>query len=140
MSSFSKRKLEWDYWLESVKLAKRMHIGSRGNRILRMLFVQSHWQSRNILLKGRFGPSFSSAPAGVDMCDAVIYRILANDDPKEYPLGGPMSKPISAYSSEDGACTIIEYGYSQTVQNCDCSDPKNYNFYDEGRFKIWKVK
>jgi len=36
---------------------------------------------------------------GVDiakmMCNNVIYAILANDDPYEYPLGGPMSKPIS---------------------------------------------
>ena len=21
-----------------------------------------------------------------------------------------------------------------TVRNCDCSDPENYDFYDEGRF------
>ena len=23
---------------------------------------------------------------------------------------------------------------AQMIQNCDCSDPYNYNFYDEGRF------
>ena len=72
------------------------------------------------------------------MCNNVIYLILANDDPKEYPLAqdGPMANPISTYSSNGGACTITEDGSSMTLHNCDCSDPKNYNFYDQGRFKI----
>ena len=64
------------------------------------------------------------------MCDAVIYAILANEDPLEYPLR-PMSSPISDYSS-----AVTEYGFKQTLRNCDCSDPENYSFYDEGRFKI----
>ena len=88
----------------------------------------------------------SSAPAGVDMaksfCDAVIYAILANDDPKEYPLSkepsSPLANPISTYSPAlHGSCNTSRYG---TVPNCDCSDPENYSFYDEGRFKILKVK
>ena len=81
-------------------------------------------------------------PSGNDMdktmCNSLIYAILANDDPKEYPLAndGPMGKPISKYSPDGGACTITEDGSSTTVQNCDCSNPKNYNFEDEGRFMI----
>ena len=88
------------------------------------------------------------------MCDSLIYSILANDDPKEYPLAkdGPMKYPISTYSSNSGACTYeatmtacyndecTESKLSMTQQDCDCSDPKNYNFEDEGRFMILKVK
>ena len=76
------------------------------------------------------------------MCNMVIYMILANDDPYEYPLAKdpytPLADPISTYSSNGGVCTFTlpQYGWSETVQNCDCSDPKNYNFYDQGRFKI----
>ena len=85
----------------------------------------------------------SSAPAGVDMaksmCDAVIYDILAKDDPNEYPLR-PGSSGISDYSSSGGTCTVTQYGSKLTLSDCDCSDPENYSFYDEGRFKIWKVK
>ena len=72
------------------------------------------------------------------MCNGLIYAILATDDPKEYPLAneGPMARPISKYSSNGGDCTITEDGSSMTVHNCDCSDPKNYNFEDEGRFMM----
>ena len=70
-------------------------------------------------------------------CHQIIYQILANDDPKEYPLGQD-SGPIGPedYSSEDDTCTLTGDGSSMTVQMCDCSDPKNYNFEDKGRFKI----
>ena len=72
------------------------------------------------------------------MCNNIIYSILANDDPNAYPLAedGPMANPISTYSSSGGACTITEDGSEMTISNCDCSDPKNYNFADKGRFKI----
>ena len=90
-------------------------------------------------------------------CSNIIYAILANDDPNAYPLAeeGPMADPISTYSSNDGACTFdgimktcsssgggeetcTESTESVTQANCDCSDPENYNFEDEGRFKIEK--
>ena len=81
----------------------------------------------------------SSAPDGVDMaksmCDNVIYAILANDDPNEYPLRTGSSS-ISHYSSSGGTCTFTKHGFKQTLSDCDCSDPENYSFYDEGRFKI----
>ena len=81
----------------------------------------------------------SSAPDGVDMaksmCDAVIYAILAKDDPNEYPLR-PGSSPISEYYEWDGTCTVLKHGHYQKLSDCDCSDPENYSFYDEGRFKI----
>ena len=80
-------------------------------------------------------------------CDELIYQILASDEPKEYPLSGTaLLNPISTYSSKNGVCTtrrrLYDYdltGYrpiSESTPNCDCSDPKNYNFADKGRFKI----
>ena len=54
-------------------------------------------------------------------CNMAIYYILEN---------GP------DYSYDGGNCTI-DYIYNlghETYQGCDCSDPKNYNFYDKGRF------
>ena len=86
-------------------------------------------------------------------CNMIIYKILAKDDSKEYPLMDE-DKPISKYSSKDGACTYDavvgqscsqsgdgpetceDYTQEQTIPKCDCSDPKKYNFADEGRFKI----
>ena len=85
-------------------------------------------------------------------CNVVIYSILAKDNPKEYPLPKE-AKPISTYTFTNGACTydaITQYCTqsgddpeqctesveSETVENCDCSDPKKYNFQDKGRFKI----
>ena len=90
------------------------------------------------------------------ICNNVIYAILANDDPYEYPLAqdGPLAKPISKYSSiVSGYCTFdytvkmcSQYGSgpercteskeSMTQAKCDCSDPENYNFADKGRIKI----
>ena len=69
------------------------------------------------------------------LCNKVVYYILANDNPEEYPLMDD-DKPTSTFSSKDGACTFTEDGMSVTVNDCDCSDPKKYNFYDKGRFKI----
>merc|ERR1719328_177314 len=78
--------------------------------------------------QGRFGSSMSSAPS---FCDEVIYAILANDHPNEYPVG-PEHRPIIDYSSSGGTCTFTAYGtFEQTLDNCDCSDPENYSFYDE---------
>ena len=82
-------------------------------------------------------------------CNMIIYKILAKDDSKEYPLMDE-DKPISKYSSKDGACTydaIVGESCSgpdtckditqeDTTPKCDCSDPKKYNFADKGRFKI----
>ena len=86
-------------------------------------------------------------------CGSVIYVILANDNPEVYPLEEE-DKPISmTYNSTDGACsyhaTMLnctqsgdgpeqckESTVSETVENCDCSDPKKYNFQNKGRFKI----
>ena len=31
-------------------------------------------------------------------------------------------------------CVMGDANASMTVPNCDCSDPENYDFYDEGRF------
>ena len=77
----------------------------------------------------------SDGPPPRMQCNKVIYYILANDNPEEYPLLVG-DKPTSTFSSKDGACTFTEDGMSVTVNDCDCSDPKKYNFYDKGRFKI----
>ena len=76
----------------------------------------------NILLKGRS----ASLPPGMNMetmtkmmCNQIINDILENG---------------LDYSYSGGWCTITEGYGSMTIQGCDCSDPKNYNFYDEGRF------
>ena len=34
------------------------------------------------------------------------------------------------------SCIPVTYNF--TYSNCDCSDPKNYNFEDEGRFEIFQ--
>ena len=63
-------KIGKDYWLESVKLVKRMHIGSRGNRIFRMLFVKSHWRSRITLTSLYFTshyPNFNLIPLELNL-------------------------------------------------------------------------
>ena len=74
-------------------------------------------------------------------CNKVNYAILANDNPIEYPLSSEI-QPLKPgdYSSKDGTCTINEsYGdmiREKEVPMCDCSDPENYNFLNEGKFKI----
>ena len=95
------------------------------------------------------------------ICNNVIYAILANDDPYEYPLtvqsltqDGPLAIPISKYySTVPGYCTFdytvetckqiytglekcTESKITMTQAKCDCSEPENYNFADKGRFKI----
>ena len=77
----------------------------------------------NILLKGRS----VSMPSGMDMasmtkmtCNKIINDILENGNDN--------------YSSSGGSCTIDEGYGSMTLSGCDCSDPKNYKFYDAGRF------
>ena len=74
---------------------------------------------------------------GKMMCNQAIYQILAGGDPNKYPLSGPV-KPVKkgSYSSSGGNCKMTDGGMSITYSNCDCSDPENYDFVDEGRFKI----
>ena len=99
-------------------------------------------------------PGFNITEAVAKMqCGGVIYAILAIDNPEEYPLEEE-DKPISiTYTFTDGACTFDATGQnctqsgdgpeqctestmSETIKNCDCSDPKKYDFQDKGRFKI----
>ena len=44
---FSKRKSEGDFWFESVKSSKRMHIRPRGSRLLPMYSVKFHSTPRS---------------------------------------------------------------------------------------------
>jgi len=89
-------------------------------------------------------------------CHMTMYQILSKDNPTDYPkfTNGPVE--FSSYSSSGGTCTL-EYGAmassmvssmassmapsmassmvpSIAFQNCDCSAPKSYDFYDKGRF------
>ena len=110
------------------------------------LILESSLQFINILIKARAGIAQDMA------CREAIYQILANDNPEEYPLDEDKN-PISTYSFIDGDCTFNDTVCSdpfekppceesperiQTMrfEDCDCSDPKKYNFEDQGRFKI----
>ena len=118
------------------------------------LILESNQQFINILLKGRWGASAIGVYAK-KQCDNLIYRILAKDNPKEYPVMDD-DAPISTYSTRkyldrmdclfsttSTVCFVVgDPGSCKEVKNrrelrgCDCSDPKNYKFEDEGRFKI----
>ena len=97
--------------------------------------------------------SEDAAMAKMD-CSAIIYFILANENPEEFPLPKEQN-PISTYTFANGACTFndtvstcaqsgddpeqcteLTVSETFTVENCDCSDPKKYNFQDKGRVKI----
>ena len=86
------------------------------------------------------------------LCGFAIYSILAKDNPTKYPLS-KKDQPISTYNFTDGDCTYdetrknctqsgdgpekcTESTVTETAKNCDCSDPKKYNFQDKGRVKI----
>ena len=69
-------------------------------------------------------------------CHGVIYEILSIEDPKKYPR--PMNTSVQSITPDGGSCIVSEPDepYSFTIEDCDCSDPKNYDFYDKGRFSI----
>merc|ERR1712137_396637 len=90
------------------------------------------------------------------MCNMYMYMILSNENPTEYPAisgpggpgesgpGGPsMSGPGGpgessgdiSYSSSGGSCTIEEGHGAIIIKNCDCSDPKKYDFADQALCK-----
>ena len=76
----------------------------------------------------------------MEYCYLINYEFLSIEDPKTYP------KPLEGFtldqkfSPDDDSCIVSGQGdlepFSFTIQDCDCSDPKNYDFYDKGRFKI----
>ena len=98
----------------------------------------------NILFKGRSASLQDETDMEDEMeinekklCDGIIYWLLSIEDPKKYP--NPMDAPRNV--TPDGGSCIISYSlisrksvHSYTIQDCDCSDPKNYDFYDKGRF------
>ena len=76
-------------------------------------------------------------------CNQVIYEVLSIEDPKKYPV--PMNTSVPSITPDGGSCIVIEpddelsikYNITiepYTIKDCDCSDPKNYDFYDKGRF------
>ena len=123
------------------------------------IFLELNLRLINIQFKGRS----ASLPPGKTMetmikfhCHMTMYQILSKDNPTDYPkfTNGPVE--FSSYSSSGGTCTL-EYGAmassmvssmassmapsmassmvpSIAFQNCDCSAPKSYDFYDKGRF------
>ena len=74
-------------------------------------------------------------------CNGVIYEILSIEDPQKYPKI-PMNTSVSSITPDGGSCIVTDdpddpddpEPFSYTLQDCDCSDPKNYDFYDKGRF------
>ena len=75
-----------------------------------------------------------------DVCDAINYAMLSNENPKKYPPMGPGESFSYSGTPDGGSCIISDDEligdelYSYTIQDCDCSDPKNYDFYDKGMF------
>ena len=114
------------------------------------IFLELNLRLINILLKGRSAslpPGMTMELMSKQMCNGYMYMILSNENPTEYPaMDGPMSGDIGSYSSSGGSCTIEVpmASFNGTHENieetevaipkCDCSDPKKYVFYDEGRF------
>ena len=95
----------------------------------------------NILLKGRSAslpPGMTIETMTKQMCHTTIYQILSKDNPTDYPKPTDGPGEIGSYSSSGGSCTIGDEFGGMTIQNCDCSDPKKYDFYDEGRFSIFQ--
>ena len=66
-------------------------------------------------------------------CNRANYEILSIEDPKKYPRPNTSVQPITP---DGGSCIVSEPDEpdSLTIQDCDCNDPKNYDFYDKGRF------
>ena len=73
-----------------------------------------------------------------ELCNSINYDMLSIEDPKTYPK--PLGESVGLkYSPDGGSCIFSEQdgdleSFSYTIQDCDCSDPKNYDFYDKGRF------
>ena len=67
-------------------------------------------------------------------CHRFNYEILSKEDPKKYPR--PMNTPVPSITPDGGSCIVGEPDEpdSFTIHICDCSDPKNYDFYDKGMF------
>ena len=77
-------------------------------------------------------------------CHGVNYGLLSLLYPNEYPVVMVEQEDVSGYASRSGDCSgQIQYSMngidtqmnsvSMTV-HCDCSDPENYKFKDEGKF------
>merc|ERR1719312_786059 len=90
--------------------------------------------------KGRSVPEGPPPGMGKMMCNNFIYTILAGEDSKNYPLANGLEPAEKgSYSSSGGACSITEDGSTVTISNCDCSDPKSYNFADKELCKIYEA-
>ena len=102
------------------------------------IFLELNLRLINILLKGRSAslpPGMTMKAMNKQMCHLTIYQILSSENPTDYPKKTDVPGEFySSYSSSGGSCTIRDEFGSMTIQNCDCSNPKSYNFYDEGRF------
>ena len=53
-------------------------------------------------------------------CNSINFQLLETGEKGDHQYGDD--------------CVIVETDGSVTYTNCDCSDPGNYDFYDEGRF------
>ena len=76
-------------------------------------------------------------------CHGVNYGLLSLLYPNEYPVVMVEQEDVSGYASRSGDCSGLIQLKSRyhtmhsaiTVPvHCDCSDPENYKFKDEGKF------
>ena len=73
-------------------------------------------------------------------CHGINYQILSSRYPNEYPEVTVDPKDVSGYASRSRDCFVTDQlQVMNTVMNdilvtvsCDCNDPENYNFKDEG--------
>ena len=98
----------------------------------------------NILFKGRSASTQDETEEWRNplndkwFCDMINYNMLSIEDPKKYPRPMDSGESLLDSATPNGGSCIISEGepepYSFTIQECDCSDPKNYDFYNKGRF------
>jgi len=97
------------------------------------LDAASTWKGRSASLP----PGMDLETMSKQMCNMYMYMILSNENPTEYPaMAGPgESSGDISYSSSGGSCTIEEGHGAIIIENCDCSDPKKYDFADQALCK-----
>ena len=85
-----------------------------------------------------------------NFCHAINYGFLSLRYPNEYPQVMVNPEDVSDYASRSGDCYVngqvqvintamndsneLSTQSSTVTVSCDCNDPENYNFKDEGKF------
>ena len=73
------------------------------------------------------------------MCSTANYVLIAEKNdwpPYVFPgPGGSSSLTKDDVISDENGCTVNMMGFPMPNENCDCSDPDNFTFKDEGKFR-----